>query len=131
MRLWQQGMIALARSRSIKRFMQTHAGMTRLARRFVGGGDPRAAVAEALALERRGITASLFYLGEYVSEPRIIGKTVQNLNGIVEQLALSGLDLHISVDPTQIGTLRSPADARNYTSELGRRFPAGGAAGTG
>jgi proline dehydrogenase len=121
MRLWQQGMIAMARSRSIQRFMQAHAGMTRLARRFVGGGDPRAAVAEALALHRRGITASLFYLGEYVTDPRVIGETVQKLNDILEQLALAGLDLHISVDPTQIGTLCGPAEARNNTSELGRR----------
>jgi proline dehydrogenase len=120
MGLWQQGMIALARSRRIQHLMQTHAGMTRLARCFVGGGDPAAATAEALELKRRGLTASLFYLGEYVRDRQIVAKTVQMLNYTVEELAAAGLELHISVDPTQIGLLCGPADARDNILRLGR-----------
>jgi proline dehydrogenase len=132
MRLWQQGMIALARSRRMQHLMQTHAGMTRLASRFVGGGDPGAAAAEALALKQRGLSASLFYLGEYVDDPQIVGQTVQMLHDAVAALALAGLDLHISVDPTQIGMLCGPADAWDNIARLGRavkQAPLSGRAG--
>jgi hypothetical protein len=67
-------MIALARSDGISKAMQRFAGTSLLARRFVGGDTPETAVATARRLyDDLCIKASLFYLGEYVSQPNAIG----------------------------------------------------------
>jgi proline dehydrogenase len=133
MSVWQRSMIALARSERLKRAMQRFAATTPLARRFIGGDRPEAAVATALQLrEEAGITASLFYLGEYVDDPAAIARTVEASIVTAERLGAVGLDAHVSVDPTAIGYMASerlgsenaeriaraiaeqPAGARNY-----------------
>ena len=47
----------------------------------------------------------MFYLGEYVSDLKVVDKTMVSLLKISEMLSKSGLDIHISVDPTQVGLL--------------------------
>ena len=103
MRLWQQCMIFLARNEYVKQFMQSRATMSTLSRKFVGGKHVHDVVEEAKTLKSRGITSSLFYLGEYIDNKEIISQTVTELKSIVKRLAESELDVHISVDPTQIG----------------------------
>jgi proline dehydrogenase len=103
MRLWQQSMIFLARNPSMKHFMQNRATMSDLAMRFVGGKDVAQAAEKSQALKAQGVKASLFYLGEYVEDVAIINQTVWALKAIAGELAAAKLDVHISVDPTQIG----------------------------
>lgn len=103
MRLWQKGMIFLARSKSVTTFMQNRAAMSELARSFVGGRNTAEAIDKAKTLKSQGYRASLFYLGEYVEDPAIIRRTVEALQAVAAGLAREGLDVHISVDPTQIG----------------------------
>jgi proline dehydrogenase len=62
--------------------------------------------------DERSIRGSLFYLGEYVSDLATIEATVAGQLSIVAKLAASPLDLHVSVDPTQIGHMLDPALAR-------------------
>ena len=62
--------------------------------------------------DERSIRASLFYLGEYVSDLATIKATAAGQASIVAQLAALPLDLHVSVDPTQIGQMLDPALAR-------------------
>jgi len=113
MKLWQSLMIALARSERVSRFMHRNAAAGALARRFVGGRDLAAAIETARDLQRRGVRVSLFYLGEYVSDPGIVQVTVAQKIAAIEALAQAGLDIHLSVDPTQIGYSIDP--------DLGRR----------
>jgi proline dehydrogenase len=103
MRLWQQGMIFLARNKAVKNFMQNRATMSELARRFVGGKDALEATEKSRALQSQGRKSSLFYLGEYVEDLSVINQTVSELKAIIKSLGSSNLDIHISVDPTQIG----------------------------
>ncbi len=103
MRLWQQIMIFLARNNSLKNFMQNRAIISDLSTRFVGGRDVSSAADQASLLKNQGFTSSLFYLGEYVEDLSIIAQTVTELKSIVKLLSEARLDIHISVDPTQIG----------------------------
>jgi proline dehydrogenase len=102
-RLWQQSMIFLARNDYVKRFMQSRATMTALSKKFVGGEDIPDVVEEAKRLKSRGIACSLFNLGEYIENAEIISQTVTELKSIVNHLAESQLDVHLSIDPTQVG----------------------------
>jgi proline dehydrogenase len=97
-------MIALARSERLKEAMQRFAATTRLATRFVGGDGPEAAVATARRLiDDAGITASLFYVGEYVSDAAVVDRNVAMTLAAIERLGAEGLDAHVSIDPTAIG----------------------------
>jgi len=112
-RAWQNAMIGLARSAGLTRFVQASCLGAALARRYIAGATPEAALACAARLSgEQSIRASLFTLGEYVSDLATIETTVLEQLSIVAQLAASPLDLHVSVDPTQIGHMLDPALAR-------------------
>ena len=108
--LWQRSMIAAARSPRIKRFMQTSRATSFLADRYVAGKTAADGVARAQALlTEAGIRSSLFYMGEYVDTLERVELNVAQKLAAVAALAPTGLDLHISVDPTQIGHQVDPA----------------------
>ena len=112
-RAWQNAMIGLARSAGLTRFVQASCLGAALARRYIAGATPEAALACAARLSgEQSIRASLFTLAEYVSDLATIETTVLEQLSIVAQLAASPLDLHVSVDPTQIGHMLDPALAR-------------------
>lgn len=112
-RAWQTTMIALARSAGLTRFVQGSRLGAALARRYIAGATPEAALARVARLgSEQSIRGSLFALGEYVSDLTTIETTVLEQLSIVAQLAASPLDLHVSVDPTQIGHMLDPALAR-------------------
>jgi proline dehydrogenase len=120
MGLWQKAMIGLARNAALERFMQGSPFFSELADRFVGGPNADTATARARELAGRGIRASLFYLGEYVSDPRLIEETVAEQVRIAERLAQAGLDVHVSVDPTQIGYSLSEASGQANALRIAR-----------
>ena len=103
MSLWQKAMIGLARNGTLKRFIQEAPFTGQMARQFVGGSDAGAAIGTGEELKRRKISCSFFYLGEYVEDSDLIERNVQHINSLIQQLADSDLELHVSVDPTQIG----------------------------
>ncbi|HVO44291.1 MAG TPA: proline dehydrogenase family protein [Aggregatilineales bacterium] len=107
MSLWQSTMIGLARSKSVTRFMQGNAFTRSLASRFVGGDSAPAAIRRGVELSARKIGASLYYLGEYIESPDAIEENVSQITAIIRQLGQSKLDVHISIDPTQIGYAHS------------------------
>jgi len=101
--LWQKLFIWQARSSFLKRIVQGNRRLSRVATRFVGGSDAASALNRTEVLHRRNTQASLFYLGEYVTDRDTVTRTVENLEQIIEALGSNGLDVHVSVDPTQIG----------------------------
>jgi proline dehydrogenase len=109
MSAWQSTMIYLACNQTVRNVMQGQPLTRQLAGRFVGGRDARSAVTRAVQLKRRGFAASLYYLGEYVTADELIEANVAQVILAAEALAGTELDLHISVDPTQIGYARSAA----------------------
>ena len=102
-RMWQAAMIKLASSRRAKEFMQSWSAASQLATQYVGGPSPQNAVEIAQALQRKQIRSSLFYLGEYVHTPQLVTENVDSKLAAIEALRTAELDIHISVDPTQIG----------------------------
>jgi len=107
MRVWQQSMIFLAKNNALKNFMQNRASVSELATRFVGGRNANDVLETAIYLKSRGIKVSFFYLGEYVTDPEKIDKTLTELNHVCGLLKKTDLDIHISFDPTQAGYLIS------------------------
>ncbi|OIQ50420.1 Proline dehydrogenase 1 [Pseudodesulfovibrio hydrargyri] len=120
MLLWQKMMIGLARSESVTRRMQESRFMDRFARRFVGGRDGAEGLERAQSLREQKLSASLFYLGEYVADPREIEATRLALAGVARGLGRSGLDVHLSVDPTQLGAMISWEACRENVTALAR-----------
>ena len=100
--LWQKMMIRLATNPGAKRWMQESRKISNLATRFVGGQSVKEAAARAGQLLRKRRRSSLFYLGEYVRGQKEIEKTLDELGRIIQHLAQGNLDIHISVDPTQV-----------------------------
>ncbi|HEV8110704.1 MAG TPA: hypothetical protein VGP97_24585 [Burkholderiales bacterium] len=54
-------------------------------------------------LSSLNIRGALFYLGEYVSRVDLVAENVANKLAVARALGERGLDVHVSVDPTQIG----------------------------
>jgi proline dehydrogenase len=108
-RAWQAGMIALARSPGTRRWMQQGRAASGLAGRYVAGTDAEAGVVRAASLLGQGIGSSLYYLGEYVDSPALVAENVAQKLGVAGRLGRAGLEIHVSVDPTQIGHSLDPA----------------------
>ena len=94
-----------------------------MARRYTAGENVAAAIRRANQLfERRGVRASLFYLGEYVSDPAKIALNVTRIGEAVAALAATEIDRHVSVDPTQIGAMIDPGLASRHAEALAEAF---------
>ena len=103
-RIWQSSMITLARSKALKAAIQGSHATSALAMRYVAGRSAEAAIDRAAALlDRYQIRSSLFYLGEYVDSRELVEENVAAKIAAAGLLGNIGLDVHVSVDPTQIG----------------------------
>ena len=101
--MWQKLMIHLARNEKVKAYFQSKKKINQLATKFIGGRDEEKALVTSLNLKKANMHASLFYLGEYVSNLEVVNKTVESLIKISSKLSKEHLDIHISIDPTQVG----------------------------
>ena len=108
-RTWQSAMIALARSPRMTGFMQDSRATSFLSDQYVAGKTAAQAVERAQALQAEGIFASLFYMGEYVDRLDLVDQNVAGKLQVAQALAPTDLELHISIDPTQIGHHIDPA----------------------
>lgn len=107
MRYWQRAMIYCARHKGMTQAAHGSRLMARFAQQFVAANTDTEAVSRMAALARNGMRGSLFFLGEYVDNPSEVEATVSALLHTIPLLAAQGLDVHVSVDPTQIGSLLS------------------------
>lgn len=83
--------------------MQASSSASSLAGRYVGGGDVEEALTTAKNLRSQNIRASLFFLGEYVDSEERVEENVAAKIAVTRRLSEAGLDVHVSLDPTQIG----------------------------
>lgn len=100
--------------------MQRRASASRLAMRYVAGPSSAAEVEVCERLAAEGIRASVFFLGEYVTSPELVEVNLAQKLAIVRLLANTSLDVHVSVDPTQLGQLLNPQGARANILRLGQ-----------
>jgi proline dehydrogenase len=118
-RAWQSAMIALARSPRLTRIVQSSRASSFLAAKYVAGVGPSEAVGRASALlSTHGIHSSLFYLGEYVSRLDLVAENVSNKVAVASALQRTNLDVHVSVDPTQIGHAIDPVLAHQNALKI-------------
>ena len=104
---WRTLFAHLATHSGLKAFAQRHRLGLALARQYTGGRTVGEAVDLAVRLrDRDGLSASLFHLGEYVADPAAVEQTVLVKQAAAAALGHAGLDVHVSVDPTQIGLLQ-------------------------
>jgi len=112
-------MIALARSAPLKGLIQDSRVTSALAERYVAGLNAEAAVARASALlSRDSIRSSLFYLGEYVETRDLVSENVRAKLAVARSLGQAELDIHVSVDPTQIGYGLDVGEARRNAFQI-------------
>jgi proline dehydrogenase len=100
-----------------------------IAQRYVAGlhADIAAATAERL-LKGCGLRSSLFYLGEYVDDSSLVELNMANKLAAIQALRHKGLDIHVSVDPTQIGSRIAPGLAEENALQLASAVAAAAAA---
>lgn len=118
-RSWQSLMISLALSPGVTRFMQRNRATSFLVDQFVAGDCANSAVKQAQTLfNTKKIRSSLFYLGEYVNDPEKVKDNVKGKLSASNALANSRLDLHISLDPSQIGHFIDSKSARDHAHRI-------------
>jgi len=106
---WQRGLSALAGSARTKALMQSRAAGF-LVRKYLAGDSPSAAAAFAARLSKdKAQRASLYFVSAYPGTPEQVREHAGNAREAVAALHGAGLDLHVSVEPTQLGLGQSPA----------------------
>lgn len=124
-RAWQSAMIGLARSPAVKGFMQTARATSFLRQKYVAGPSISEAQDRALMLvERHGIRSSIFFMGEYVDDPALVYETIEQKISAADAMAAAQLDIHISVDPTQIGQVITPEAVEGHARQIAARIGA-------
>jgi len=101
--MWQRFMIALAKNKWLSHTLQNNQFFDQLAYRFVGGHDIHETLNKAETLANQQIKISIYYLGEYVSDETLIEQNVEAILTAIDEFGKAGKEIHISVDPTQIG----------------------------
>jgi proline dehydrogenase len=124
---WQRGMAALARSPRTKAFMQSRAAAF-LVRKFVAGDSPAAgAEYAARLLKDKGQRASLYSLGAAADTAELVREHVGKTLEAVAALQAAGLDVHVSVEPTQLGQHQSLTLLRENAQLIAMAVQAGAA----
>jgi proline dehydrogenase len=118
--LWRACFAHLATAARLKAVAQSHRLGIGLARQYTGGNDADEAttLAHRLYVEH-GLRASLFHLGEYVADAAAIEAEVYAKCAAAAALGEAGLDVHVSVDPTQIGLLQGRSVFLHHLDRIG------------
>jgi proline dehydrogenase len=117
-------MIAVACSPAIRRTGEAFGRRTGLAGQFVSGQTIADHLANVDRLAGVGIRASSFHLGEYVTDPAQVEETVELLEQVIDGLAAAGRDVHVSVDPSQLGYMQDRDWMITNAERLARRIAA-------
>jgi len=95
----------LARSRGLQRLASRYGLRTprSFARRFIAGETTAEAIAAARALESRGLSQTLDYLGESVSSAAAADKATREYLAVIRDIVAAGIGRNISLKLTQLG----------------------------
>jgi proline dehydrogenase len=117
----RQGLLWLSEHQGVFNFVRRNGLARRFASRFVAGETVDEAVAAARELARRGITASLDFLGESVAaEAEAVAARDQYLQ-MLDRMAAAGVEVNVSVKLTQMGLdISEPLCLANMTAILAK-----------
>jgi proline dehydrogenase len=90
----------------------------KVARRFVAGETIDDAMAAALAINNRGMTVTLDYLGERVTEAKEAELARDEILGLLDQINNLKLDANVSVKLTQLGLRIDPGLALKNLGQI-------------
>jgi proline dehydrogenase len=95
----------LARSRALQRLASRYGLATPdgFARRFIAGESTAEAIAAARALEARGLTQTLDYLGESVSTAAAAEQATREYLEVIAEVVAAGVGRNVSLKLTQLG----------------------------
>jgi proline dehydrogenase len=117
----------LSRQPTIFRFIRKNRLARLFASRFVAGETVDSAVAAAVVLRDRGITASIDVLGESVTEAAAAEAACAEYLVLLDRMAAAGVEVNASVKLTQMGLDLDPALCeRNMRRILERARALGG-----
>lgn len=89
----------------------------------MAGDDVAAGCERAISLfEKDGIRSSMFFMGEYVDDPTLVVETLRQKLEVADAIAGHQLDIHISVDPTQIGHVIAPETVEEHARTIAKRI---------
>jgi proline dehydrogenase len=106
---WQKLFIGVARSERLSKIFHSSSRVDELIQRYIGGPTASTGISRAADLNRARFTCSMFYLGEYLKDQSDAHNIVESILNLVQLISSTGMDAHISVDPTAIGYLQSPS----------------------
>lgn len=123
----RRGLLWLSEQPRIFALVRRNGLARRFAARFVAGETVESAVEAARELARRGITASLDFLGESVTQEREAVAARDQYLLMLERMAASGVEVNVSLKLTQMGLdIAEELCADNLTRILERAQRLGG-----
>jgi proline dehydrogenase len=99
----RHGLLALARQERVRALAMSLPAARALAARFVAGEERADAVAAVAALRRRGLMATVDYLGENVADSGQALAHAEEYLRLLADLGAAGLDAHVSLKLTAMG----------------------------
>jgi len=108
-RTWQKAFIWVARNQRLRNLLHSSSKVDDLIHRYIGGPTASTGISRAADLNRARFRCSMFYLGEYLKDESGARNIVESISNMVQLMSSTGMDAHISVDPTAIGYLQSPS----------------------
>jgi proline dehydrogenase len=94
--------LGITNRRLVRKLATGRAGRS-VARRFVAGEDIEDALKVVKALNARGMSASLDYLGENVHDQATAHAAADTYRGVIERIEAAGLRANLSMKLTQMG----------------------------
>ena len=123
----RQGLLWLSERQGIFNFVRRNGLARKFASRFVAGETVDTGVEAAKTLSRRGITSSLDLLGESVTAESEATAARDLYLRMLDRMAASGVEVNVSVKPTQMGLdIREDLCLANMSAILERAKALGG-----
>jgi proline dehydrogenase len=101
--MFRQSLLYLSESAAAQRLISGTPVSRRMAERFVAGETVEDAIRAARGCNQRGLSVSLDYLGESVTNREEALRATDVAVQTVERIAEEGVDGNISIKPTQLG----------------------------
>lgn len=111
-------LLRASRSRWLDDQIRRRRFVQRSVARFIPGEDLDSALGATKALQSRGISTFLTYLGENVTDPAEATAVADHYHTVLERVRVLGCDAHISVKLTQLGLDLEIAPAKAHLSGL-------------
>ncbi len=101
--MWRSVVLTLSNNMATRQLVTKNPFGRRAAQRFVAGETIADAVAAARELNRRDASVELDYLGEHVSDATQAKQAMRTYLAMLDKIAVSGIDSHVSVKASQMG----------------------------